>query len=213
MDPIIPQTALPNNEISHGPSDDEEPSQPDEGEVAEEIRREYSWLPTLLAENETKAWGTAYRDFVEVRLLLVAVQGLNIEEMGNNQLTKGVFLSEGREFTLSVWEFIDILQLAHSSATWRNKVTAYFRIKQLYMFAQYNGGDITFQTPEHRPAWKAVQYWMDHREKVLEPRWETTRYGSKELHPLLQTMVMEVCYGKLISIWITLSADRSSKVV
>ena len=61
MDPIIPQTALPNNEISHGPSDNEEPSQLDEGEVAEEIWREYSWLPTLLAENETKAWGTAYR--------------------------------------------------------------------------------------------------------------------------------------------------------
>ena len=126
MDPIIPQTALPNNEISHGPSDNEEPSQPDKGEVAEEIQREHSWLPTLLAENETKAWGTAYRDFVKVRLLLVAVQGLNIEEMGNNRLTKGVFLSEGREFTLSVWEFIDILQLVHSSATWWNKVTAYF---------------------------------------------------------------------------------------
>ena len=70
----------------------------------------------------------------------MAVQGLNIEETGNNQLTKGVFLSEGREFTLSVWEFINILQLVHSSATWQNKVTAYFQIKQLYMFAQYNGG-------------------------------------------------------------------------
>ena len=86
MEPIIPQTALPNNEISNGPSYNEEPSQPDEGEVAEEIRREYSWLPTLLAENKTKAWGTAYRDFVEVRLLLVAVQGLNIVETGNNLL-------------------------------------------------------------------------------------------------------------------------------
>ena len=117
MDPITPQTALPNNEISHGPSDNEEPSQLDEGEVAEEIWREHSWLSTLLAENETKAWETAYRDFVKVRLLLVAVQGLNIEEMGNNWLTKGVFLSEGREFTLSVWEFINILQLVHSSAT------------------------------------------------------------------------------------------------
>ena len=126
MDPIILQTALPNNEISHGPSDDEEPSQSDEGEVAEEIQREYSWLPILLAENETKAWGTAYRDFVEVRLLLVAVQGLNIEETDSNWLTKGVFQSEEREFTLSVCEFIDILQLMHSSAIWRNKVTAYF---------------------------------------------------------------------------------------
>ena len=143
-------------------------------------------------------WGTAYRDFVEVKLLMVAVRGLGMEEMANSRVTKGVFQSSTGPFTLSIWDFIDILQLTHSSGTWRNKVNAYFRVKQLYMFAQYNGGDISFQTPEHCLAWGSIQYWMEHEDKLLPPRWETTRYGSKELRSLLQSMVRDVHNGKFI---------------
>ena len=82
---------------------------------------------------------------------------MGIEEGGNNWLAKGVFQLSMGGFTLSVWDFIDVLQLTHSSSTWWNKVTAYFRIKQLCMFTQYNGREIRFQTPEHRLAWDAVQ--------------------------------------------------------
>jgi len=198
--PVILQTTLPDDEVPLPQSDDEEPalSHSDEGQIAGEIQREYSWLSTLLTENQIKGWGTAYRDFIDVKLLLMAVRGLGMEEMANNRVTKGVFRSSTGEFALSMWEFIDILQLTHSSGTWRNKVTAYFRIKQLYMFAQYNGGDIHFQNREHRMAWETVKYWMVHQEELLGLRWETTRYGSKELRLLVQYMVGEVCHGKRV---------------
>ena len=202
------QTTLANYEDPLPPSYEEPPLSPsDETQVAEEIRREYSWLRVLLAENEAKVWGTAYRDFVGVKLLLFAVRGMGIEERGSNRLTKGVFKSRMGEFALSVWDFIDVLQLTHSSSTWRNKVTAYFRIKQLYMFAQYNGGEIGFRTPEHRLAWDAVQRWMDNQNDLLGSVWETTRYGSKELRPLLQHMVAEVCHGAVISSQVIYDAD------
>ena len=81
-----------------------------------------------------KVKGTTYGDFVEVKLLLFTVQGMGMGERGNNQLTKGVFQLSMGEFMLSVRDFIDILQVTHSSSTWQNKVTAYFCIKQLCMF-------------------------------------------------------------------------------
>ena len=68
------QTTLTDYEDPLPPSYDGPPLSPlDETQVTEEIRREYSWLHVLLAENEAKVWGTAYRDFVEVQLLLFAV--------------------------------------------------------------------------------------------------------------------------------------------
>ena len=202
------QTTLADYEDPLPPSYDEPPLSPsDETQVAEEIRREYSWLRVLLAQNEAKVWGTAYRDFVEVKLLLFAVRGMGIEEVGNNRLAKGVFQSSMGGFTLSVWDFIDVLQLTHSSGTWRNKVTAYFRIKQLYMFAQYNHGGIWFQSREHCLAWDAVRCWMDNQNDVLGSLWETTRYGSKELRPLLQHMVAEVSHGAVISSQVIYDAD------
>ena len=68
------QTTLADYEDPLPPSYDGPPLSPsDETQVTEEIWREYGWLCVLLAENEAKVWGTAYRDFVEVQLLLFAV--------------------------------------------------------------------------------------------------------------------------------------------
>ena len=136
------------------PQSDEEPLLSHGGiQVEEEIRREYHWLCTLLAENEGRAWGTAYRDFMDVRFLLSAAQGMGMEELRNNRVGNGAFQASTGEFTLSIWDFIDILQLKHSSGTWQNKFTAYFRIKRLCMFAQYKGVETPFQTPEQHGKW------------------------------------------------------------
>lgn len=170
-----------------------------ETQVEEEIREAYGWLCTLLAENERRAWGTAYRDFVDVRLLLSAVQGMGMEEVRNNRVGNGTFQASTGDFTLSIWDFIDILQLKHSSGTWRNKFTAYFRIKQLYIFAQHSGGETQFETLGHSQAWEVVRVWMDHQQLIIgDKEWVTRRYGSTELRPLLQGMIEEVCHGKCV---------------
>ena len=62
-----------------------------ETQVEEEIRGEYRWLCALLAENEERAWGTVYRDFIGVRLMLSAAQGMGMEELSNNQIGNGAF--------------------------------------------------------------------------------------------------------------------------
>lgn len=180
-------------------SDDEEVSHPHQSGVEEEIQRKYAWLRTLLAENEGRTWNTAYRDFVEVRLLLFAIQGMGMEEMRGNRIRNGVFQTSTGEVSLSVWDFIDILQLKHSSGTWRNKVNTYFRIKELYLFAQYKGGEMPFQSPEHCQAWEVVRIWMERQEVMLgDNDWVTRRYGTKELRLLLQCMVEEIRHGELV---------------
>jgi len=183
-------------------SHSEEPLLPqDDTQVEEEIQGEYSWLHAMLAENEGRAWGTAYRDFVEVNLLLSAVRGMGMEELSNNRVGNGTFQASTGEFTLSIWDFIDILGLKHSSGTWRNKFTAYFRIKRLFMFAQYRGAVMQFRTPECSQAWDVIQVWMQHQDAIIgDNEWVTRRYGSKELRALLKGMVAEACYGKCNSL-------------
>ena len=48
---------------------------------------------------------------------------------------------------------------------------------------------------------------MDNQNDLLRSMWETTQYGSKELHPLLQHMVAEVCHGVVISSQVIYDAD------
>jgi hypothetical protein len=208
VDPDLPSPEHASPVVSNTPhgeglplsqSDEELLSQ--ETQVEEEIRGEYRWLCALLAENEERAWGTAYRDFIGVRLLLSAAQGMGMEELSNNRIGNGAFRASTGEFTLSIWDFIDILGLKHSSNTWRNKVTAYFRVKQLFMFARYRGAAMPFQNPEHTQAWNVIRVWMEHQDAIIQDNeWVTRRYGSKELRGLLQGMVEEACHGKYISL-------------
>jgi hypothetical protein len=161
----------------------------------QEMREEFSWLNDLLAKHEAKGWGTAYRDFADVKLLLLAAQSLGMDEK-NNRVADGVFMSSVGDFPLTIWNFIDILDLQHTSGTWRNKMTSYFRIKQLYTFSQHNSGEIPFQRPDYSNAWDVIRIWMDRKDDMLGVDWVTMRFGNTELRSLLSGMVEEIHNGE-----------------
>jgi hypothetical protein len=162
----------------------------------DEIRQQFHWFTDMLNQNERQAWGTAYRDFINVELLLHAVQGLGMVEQGNGRVGHGIFHASTGDFQLDLPTFLDVMHLEHSAATWGNKLSAYFRIKTLYSFFQYNGG-IVFQDAAHTQAWNTVRVWMDNKGKMLEGgQWVTSRYGNTKLRQLLREMVQEVQQGK-----------------
>lgn len=164
-------------------------------QAQEEIRQHFRWLPDLLSQNQRRRWGTAYRDFVDVVLLLNTVRELGMEEQRNNSVSDGVFSASTGDITLNLDTFIEVVQLNHTAATWRNKLTTYFRIKSLCLFAEHRGG-IQFQETTHKQAWDTVNSWVENQHCMLPESWITTRYGSTELRPLIRAMTQEVLQGK-----------------
>ena len=156
----------------------------------EEIRQEFQWLANMLHENRKMGWGTGYRDFVDVLLLLKAVSGLGMLEQPNNRVSDGVFPASTGDFALSLGTFIEVVGLDHSAATWGNKLTTFFRLKSLYLYSEHVRG-IRFRDPAHNQAWDVTRRWVQHRDEVLEVNWVTTRFGSTELRPLVRSMLQE----------------------
>jgi hypothetical protein len=181
-------TPLPPPSLVHDTNDQELQAQ-------EEIRQQFRWLPELLEANQRRGWGTGYRDFADVLLLLRAVSGLGMMEQGNNRVSDGVFHASTGDFTISLATFIDTMHLGHTPATWRNKLTTYFRLRSLYSYFEH-AGEIRFQDPTHRLTWGVVSSWMEHQDQLLEVGWITTRFGSTELRPLIRHMVQEAYQGK-----------------
>jgi len=202
VDPLSP-TAEFEPHIHDFPSPPPPPSPPHEAidqehQIQEEMQQQFQWFSDMLIENKKRGWGTAYRDFVDVLLLLKAVEGLGIVEQTNNRLTSGVFCASTGEFMLGWTDFIDAMSLEHSSATWRNKMTMYFRIKSLYLYFQHTGSR-HFQDQAHDHAWEILEIWMENRDRVLGDSWATKRFGNTELRRLLQSMIQEAYNGK--SLW------------
>jgi hypothetical protein len=166
-------------------------------EAQEEIQRDFRWLVDILNQNQRRGWGTAYRDFVDVLMLLRAASTLGMVELGNNRVSDGVFSASTGDFTLSLATFIDIMDLVYTPATWRNKLTFYFRLKSLYQYSQHADG-IAFQNPAHNSAWSIVSRWVEHQDTVLEESWTTKRFGNTELRTLVRDMLQEACKGKYI---------------
>lgn len=161
-----------------------------------EMRERFGWFIAMLNENQKRGWGTGYRDFADVLLLLRAVSSLGMKEQGNNRLSNGVFSASVGDFGLDLWTFIHMMDLGHSPGTWRNKLTTYFRIKSLHLYSQHIGG-IGFQDQSHVYAWNVVSPWMEHRDKLLgEDVWVTKRFGSTELRPLIRNMVQAAYAGE-----------------
>lgn len=162
----------------------------------DEIRQQFHWLADVLDQNQREDWGTAYRDFIDVVLLLNAVQGLGMVEQRNSRISDGVFHASTGDVQLDLPTFLNVMNLGQAIGTWQNKLPPYFRIKTLHSFFQYNG-KITFQEIAHTQAWNVVRVWMDNQHQVLAGgHWITTRYGNTELRPLLRSMVQEVQQGK-----------------
>jgi hypothetical protein len=166
-------------------------------QAQEEMQQTFCWLTDILHNNQKRGWGTAYRDFVDVLLLLKAVGALGMVELGNNRVSDGVFSASIGEFRLTLATFINIMDLAYTPSTWKNKLTMYFRLKALYLYSQH-AGRIDFQDPVHNSAWGIVSCWMEHRDKILEENWVTTRFGNTELRGLLRNMLQEAYKGKCI---------------
>lgn len=198
MDPLSP-------ELGHEPLITQESPSPlplpvDEANIqesqAQEIQQQFQWLADMLDENKKRGWGTAYREFVDVLLLLKAAGGLGMVEQ-NNRVSDGVFSASTGDVTLNLATFIDVMDLEHTLGTWRNKLTTYFRLKSLYLYSQHNDG-ITFQDPAHQSAWRVVSQWMVHDDKLLQESWVTKRYGCTELRPLLRSMLQEAHQGECL---------------
>ena len=197
MDPLLSPVVEPDPvSISRSPSPLLLPPPPqniisdqEESLAQEEMRQHFHWLMEMLNKNQKRGWGTAYRDFVDVVMLLKAVSTLGMVELGSNRVSDGEFTgSTGRQFTLSLATFMDIMDLGHASTTWRNKLTTYFRIKTLYSYSQYTHG-ITFQDAGHQLAWRVVRAWMENRDTMLAESWVTQKYGNTSLRKLPQQMV------------------------
>jgi hypothetical protein len=167
-------------------------------QAMEEIREQFQWLVDLLAQNAKKRWGTAYRDFADVSLLLHAVGGLGMVEMGNGRVGDGQFNTSVGNFSLSLSTFLQIMNLGHSPATWRNKMTMFFRLKSLYSYSQHFSGEL-FELPEHQRAWGIVEPWVRDAHLFLpEGHWVTTKYGNTELRRLAKEMVQVANQGKML---------------
>jgi hypothetical protein len=167
-------------------------------QAMEEIREQFQWLVDLLDQNAKKRWGTAYRDFADVSLLLHAVGGLGMVEMGNGRVGDGQFNTSVGNFSLSLSTFLEIMNLGHSPATWRNKMTMFFRLKSLYSYSQHARGEL-FELPEHQRAWGIVELWVRDAHLFLpEGQWVTTKYGNTELRRLAKEMVQVANQGKVL---------------
>ena len=100
-------------------------------QATHEIRDQFGWLVDLLGQNQSRGWGTAYRDFADVSVLLRAVRGLGMVERVNNRISNEIFHASTGDYALSLLKFIDLMSLGHSTATWGNKLTMYFWLKTL----------------------------------------------------------------------------------
>ena len=205
--PLVDQGSPPSPSLPSSVHDEDDNP---ELRAQEEIRQEFQWLAKMLRENRNRGWGTGYRDFVDVLLLLNAVGGLGMSEQPNNRVSDGVFPASIGDFTLSLVAFIDVMDLEHSAATWGNKLTMFFRLKSLYLYSEHIGG-IRFRDPAHNQAWDVTRRWVQHRDKVLDESWITKRFGSTELRPLVRSMLQEAYQSEhlpLLSIrFMVLSSD------
>ena len=114
----------------------------------------------------------------------------------NGRISEGVFHARTGNYTIPLPIFIDIMGLGHSVATWRNKLTMYFRLKSLYSYGEHIGG-VSFRSTQHQTAWDIVSCWVKDGDKLLpENCWITTKYGNTELRVLVREMVQEVHHGK-----------------
>jgi hypothetical protein len=172
------------------------PPQDQELRAQEELQEQFRWLVEMLNLNQRKGWGTGYRDFVDVLLLLRGVEGLGmVVELGNKRVSDGVFSSSTGNYRLSLYTFISLMGLEYSSGTWRNKLTSYFRLRTLHSFSEH-ADRIHFQSQEHQAAWDIIKQWMDNDDRLLPPTWVTVRYGNTKLQRILREMEQEVRLGK-----------------
>jgi hypothetical protein len=177
----------------------------------EEMREQFQWFVEILSQNQSRGWGTAYRDFADVLLLLRAVEGLGMAERRNSRISNGVFRSSMGDYALTLPQFVEEMGLGHSAATWRNKLTMYFRIMSLYSYAQHNGG-ACFRFPPHRLAWEALSRWVENQDVFLSANWMTIRYGNTELRPLVRDMLQEALKGKRLN-WVFCTFNAESECI
>lgn len=161
----------------------------------EEMREQFQWLVEMLGENQRRNWGTGYRDFADVSLLLHAVRRLGMMERGNNRITSGVFNASTGDYALNLSTFIEVVGLGHSPATWRNKLTMYLRLKSLHSYSEHTSGTC-FSSSVHQDAWDIISRWVEHQDVFLPENWITLKYGNTRLRVLVREMVQEAYKGK-----------------
>jgi len=162
-----------------------------------EMRDQFHWLVTMLNENKNRSWGTAYRDFADVSLLLSAVGELGMMEGANHRVSKGVFRASTGNYSLTLPTFIEVMDLGHASGTWGNKLTMFFRLKAIYSYHEH-AGEPHFWSPIYQDAWRIVSCWVKDRDKLLPENWTTTRFGNTELRKLARDMLQETTQSKFI---------------
>lgn len=170
-----------------------------EVQAMEEMREQFRWLPDLLLRNRGQGWGTAYRDFADVLLLLRATQDLGMVEKSNNVLSAGEFHATTGTYSITIATFVEVMELGHSAATWGNKLTTYFRIMRISSYCQHRGGGF-FQSPEHQTAWESLRRWVENRDVFLPNNWITSRYGNTLMARLVREMYQEAHQSKCITI-------------
>jgi hypothetical protein len=166
-----------------------------ESQAMNEMREQFRWLVKMLNENKTQGWGTAYRDFVDVSLLLSAAGELGMVEGANHRVCKGVFRASTGNYSLTLATFIEVMGLGYASGTWGNKLTMFFRLKAIYSYYEH-AGEPCFQSPIHQDAWIIVSSWLKNQDKLLPKNWVTTKFGNTELRKLARDMLREVTKSK-----------------
>lgn len=161
------------------------------------MQREFEWLVHVVMENQQVPWNTGYRDFINLALMLQAMERVRIVRKGNNGFTEGEFhTSRGDCYHVTLESFVEALGLVHSPTTWRNKFTTYFRILDLHSYVEHRGIQ-GFQLEEHRNVWRIVGWWVLNKDQVLPASdWKTKRYGNTELQRLVKEMLKDASNGE-----------------
>ena len=133
-------------------------------------------------------------------------------ERVNNRISDGIFHASTGGYALSLLKFIDLMSLGHSTATWGNKLTMYFRLKTLYSYSQHVGG-ANFQSPAHNEAWDIVSNWVINQNALLPENWITTRFGNTQLRTLLRGMVQAAFQSKFYTLPIRFLVCLESELV
>ena len=161
----------------------------DDPQAGIELRAQFDWLVDLLESLRRERWSSAYRDFLEVRLLLRGVRLLGMVEQGNGRVSDCIFRTRtGKPYALTLSMFTDLVPLGYKSSTWRNKLSMYFKLKRLYLYSRHLDGP-PFHIQAHQTTWTIVSQWM--QEDVLPVNWATTRFTTSELRDILPNMLEE----------------------
>jgi len=161
-----------------------------EAELSVFLHEHFAREIELIAEYEAADWGTAYRDFVQVPVLLAVGARFGMRaSYSKNTIFPGIYTnSEGREVTVRTPELAEGMGLTYGS--WKNRITLYFRVWEFLGMTEDENAMIGDMEEEMIGVRDRLLEWSNGSE-VLASSAQTTKYlHSATLRPMLGRFVV-----------------------